>query len=286
MLKQRIITALLLLPVALLVIFWLPLDAFGWVAAVLIAIGGWEWAPLAGLKGRFYQGLLATITFAILALVQYVVPVSALWAGGQPAGFYSLMVLLAGFWWTVAAVLITQYPEPTRFWQQHKRWRLIFGALTLLPTWAGLVVLRSWRYQEDPLFGAWAILFVLLLVWAADTGAYFAGRTFGKHKLSPKVSPNKTLEGAAGGLLLAMAICAACLYLRPASISASAIVVASALTVLASILGDLSESMFKREAGIKDSGSILPGHGGILDRIDSITAAAPIFVLVMLAMGV
>ncbi len=286
MLKQRILTALLLLPLALLVIFWLPINAFGWVAAVLVALGAWEWAPLAGLKGRFYQVLLALIAFTVLALVQYVVPVSSVWAFGQPAGFYSLMVLLAGFWWTVAAVLITQYPEPKRFWQQNKRWRILFGALTLLPTWTGLMVLRDWRHDTDPLLGAWAILFVLLLVWAADTGAYFAGRAFGKNKLSPRVSPNKSIEGAMGGLALAMVICAIFVYLRPVTISPSAMVVASLLTVLASILGDLSESMFKREAGIKDSGSILPGHGGILDRIDSITAAVPVFVLVMLAMGV
>ncbi len=286
MLKQRILTALLLLPVALLVIFWLPINAFGWVAAVLVALGAWEWAGLAQLEGRIYQVLLAVLAFALLALVQLVVPVSNLWEQGQPAGFYSLMVLLAGFWWAVAAVLVTQYPEPKRFWQHNRRWRILFGALTLLPTWTGLMVLRSWHHDTDPMLGAWAILFVLLLVWAADTGAYFAGRSFGKRKLSPKVSPNKSIEGAIGGLVLAMVICGLCIYFRPAGISPTSMVVASLLTVMASILGDLAESMFKREAGIKDSGTILPGHGGILDRIDSITAAVPVFVLVMLAMGV
>ncbi|WP_226911400.1 phosphatidate cytidylyltransferase [Gallaecimonas mangrovi] len=279
-------TALLLLPVALLVIFWLPINAFGWVAAVLVALGAWEWAGLAQLEGRIYQVLLAVLAFALLALVQLVVPVSNLWEQGQPAGFYSLMVLLAGFWWAVAAVLVTQYPEPKRFWQHNRRWRILFGALTLLPTWTGLMVLRSWHHDTDPMLGAWAILFVLLLVWAADTGAYFAGRSFGKRKLSPKVSPNKSIEGAIGGLVLAMVICGLCIYFRPAGISPTSMVVASLLTVMASILGDLAESMFKREAGIKDSGTILPGHGGILDRIDSITAAVPVFVLVMLAMGV
>ncbi|WKE64523.1 phosphatidate cytidylyltransferase [Gallaecimonas kandeliae] len=279
-------TALLLLPLALLVIFWLPVDLFAWVAAALIAVGGWEWAPLAGFKGRGHQALLAVATFAFLGLMQWQMPASLLWEGGQPASLYSLLVLLAGAWWTVAAVLISQYPRHARFWQQSQRWRLLFGALTLVPTWAGLVILRSWRHDSDPLAGAWAILFVLLLVWAADTGAYFTGRTLGKRKLSPRVSPNKTLEGAVGGLLLAMAIATGSLYFKPVHLSSGAILAASLLTVLASILGDLCESMFKREAGIKDSGAILPGHGGILDRIDSITAAVPVFVLVMLAMGV
>ncbi|WP_406666646.1 phosphatidate cytidylyltransferase [Gallaecimonas sp. GXIMD1310] len=286
MLKQRIITALIMLPLAVLIIFFLPLDYFAWAVAVLITVGAWEWSPMAGIHSRFGKALLALLTFAVVAAVQLWIPASRLWEGGQPAPLHSLLTMAGSIWWIVATVMVVQYPQPRRFWCQQRRWKLVIGALTLLPTWAALLLLRSWRYDANPLNGAWAILFVLLLVWAADTGAYFSGRALGRHKLSPRVSPNKTIEGAIGGLVLAMAVAALCVYLRPAHLSAGAIITASVLAALASILGDLSESMFKRAAGIKDSGTILPGHGGILDRIDSITAAAPVFVLVMLVMGV
>ncbi|WP_341503492.1 phosphatidate cytidylyltransferase [Gallaecimonas sp. GXIMD4217] len=286
MLKQRVITALILLPLAFAAIFLLPLDGFAWASALVLALGAWEWAPLAGFASKFGRALASLAALALMALMQLLIPVSQLWADGLPASLYSLPVLLGGFWWVLAALLAYQYPEPVRFWQNHRSWRLIFGVLTLIPAWAGLQILRSWHYDVAPLHGALAILYVLLLVWAADTGAYFVGRRFGKHKLAPRVSPGKTLEGALGGIGLALLVAAIAISQAPAALSPSALVSASLFAVLASILGDLSESMLKREAGIKDSGSILPGHGGILDRIDSITAAVPVFVLVMLAMGV
>ena len=123
----------------------------------------------------------------------------------------------------------------------------------------------------------------MLIVWATDTGAYFAGRTLGKHKLMPSVSPAKTLEGLAGGLLTSMLIVAGVMYFSPQQ-ELGLLVVVTLITALASAFGDLSESMFKRVAVIKDSGTILPGHGGILDRIDSLTAAFPVFTLIYIAM--
>ena len=124
----------------------------------------------------------------------------------------------------------------------------------------------------------------MLVVWATDTGAYFAGRTLGKHKLMPSVSPAKTLEGLAGGLLTTMVVVAGVMYIAPEQ-ELGLLVVVTLVTALASAFGDLSESMFKRAANIKDSGTILPGHGGILDRIDSLTAAFPVFTFIYIAMG-
>ncbi|HNB19176.1 MAG TPA: phosphatidate cytidylyltransferase, partial [Agitococcus sp.] len=122
--------------------------------------------------------------------------------------------------------------------------------------------------------------YVFCLVWGADTGAYFAGRKFGKHKLAPSVSPGKTIEGFVGGLITtSMLIVAVAIYRDLSAIRFVAFVGLSLLTVLASVLGDLLESMVKRQAGVKDSGNIFPGHGGALDRIDSLTAAAPLFAL-------
>lgn len=142
----------------------------------------------------------------------------------------------------------------------------------LIPAWAALTAIKA---LPD---GEWLILLLLLLVWGADTGAYFTGRALGKRKLMPRVSPGKTLEGVYGGLVVCVVIAAIYAFFRELSLnSAVFLMLLAVLTAVASVLGDLFESMFKRERGIKDSGTLLPGHGGVLDRIDSITAAAPIF---------
>jgi phosphatidate cytidylyltransferase len=147
-------------------------------------------------------------------------------------------------------------------------------------------VLRSSEYQTDTYQGAQLIMFLFLMVWSADIGAYFVGKAFGKHKLLPNVSPGKTMEGFLGGVVMA------CILVTVAGLSmgwsVSQFYLVIPITILittVSVLGDLNESMFKRQAGIKDSGSILPGHGGILDRIDSLTATAPIYALCYALIG-
>ena len=164
--------------------------------------------------------------------------------------------------------------------------RGLFGWLTLLPTWVAFLVLRSHDYQVSTYHGAQLLIFLFLLIWSADVGAYFVGKSLGKRKLLPNVSPGKTLEGFFGGIICACIMVSILGYMLNWTMEQyiTAIAVTCLITTV-SVLGDLNESMFKRQAGVKESGSILPGHGGILDRIDSLTATAPIFSLCFLYFG-
>lgn len=191
------------------------------------------------------------------------------------------VILVAGvLWWCLALRMILRYPGHEAWWKHCISLKWLFGLLTLLPFFWALVVLRTYHTSADHVLGSWRLLFVMSLVWVADTGAYFVGRKFGARKLLPAVSPNKTIEGLLGGVGAASLLAIVVTLARDATLRESlAIVVSSILAVLASVLGDLTESLFKREAGMKDSGSLLPGHGGVMDRIDSLTAALPIFVI-------
>jgi phosphatidate cytidylyltransferase len=156
----------------------------------------------------------------------------------------------------------------------------IFGYLTLIPAWLALLTIRQWDYQFDQNNGAWLSLFVFGIVWAADIGAYFAGKKFGSHKLMPRVSPGKTMEGFIGGMIAVAILAIAVMYKQQIDIADWLVLVTGCVVIgVISAFGDLSESMLKRDAGIKDSGNILPGHGGLLDRIDSLTAAMPVFLV-------
>jgi len=150
--------------------------------------------------------------------------------------------------------------------------RLAMGLWVLLPTWVGFSVLRE--------SGAAWLLFVLLLVWGADIGAYFVGRALGRHKLAPRVSPGKTWEGVAGGLMVTALLAIVFASWQSLGVAGGLmLMLATAVVTLVSVLGDLLESMLKRHRGIKDSSQLLPGHGGVLDRVDSLTAAVPLFAL-------
>ncbi len=174
------------------------------------------------------------------------------------------------------------YPASAALWRTSRPLRVLFGILTVIPFFWGMMALRQYHYDTDHFAGAWWLLFVMLLVWGADSGAYMFGRLFGKHKLAPKVSPGKTWEGFFGGLLSSAIIAWLFALLAPLSVAPGTLIICAVIATLASVLGDLTESMFKREAGIKDSGNLIPGHGGILDRIDSLTAAVPVFACLLL----
>lgn len=265
MLKERVITALILLPLVLWCVFGGVAMAFPLFASAIILAAAWEWTAMMRLTS-----LPARLGFvALVAAMLWHVKDQAL--ATDEAGIKALGPLMAGtsVFWLAALVWVRRYPADAQRWDRPFL-MLAIGLLLLVPTWAGLVQLHG----QSP----WWLMYVLLLVWGADTGAYFAGRRFGKIKLAPAVSPAKTREGLYGGLLTtALVMLAVAFYLHLAGLQLLFFAAASAVTVLASVLGDLFESMVKRRAGIKDSGKIFPGHGGALDRIDSITAAAPVF---------
>ena len=186
-------------------------------------------------------------------------------------------------WWVIAFALIVNYPTSRRLWSRTRAIVGLFGVLTLVPAWAALLSVRAIRIDSEPYYGGFVALFILLLVWAADVGAYFAGVRYGRNKMMPAVSPGKTMEGLCGGITLAFVVMMVVSHwAKVPATQFTGFYLTGLFTVVASVFGDLNESMFKRCAGVKDSGAILPGHGGILDRIDSLTAALPVFTLAYL----
>lgn len=276
MLKQRVITALVLAAIFLVALFGLPAGYFSFFIGAVVLIGAWEWASLSGVPAVWQRLSYSVVVLALLVG-------AALYLGFEGEASPRLnnvairdLLIVGCSWWAVALLLVQGYPSSAVLWG-HKLLRLLMGLLVLIPTWVALV------YVRQQVNGAWLVLLLMLIVALADSGGYFAGRRFGKHKLAPAVSPGKTWEGFAGGLL---ANCLLAVILSQAlNTSLLLMLVLVVPTSLISVLGDLLESMVKRHAGVKDSGSILPGHGGILDRVDGITAGAPVFALALLASG-
>lgn len=267
MLKQRVITAAVLLPIALIGFFLLEGLAFALFIGVVVVPGAWEWARLAGFAGQFarigYASFVALMLFAL-----YRLPVLAAW-----------LLSLSAIWWLVATALVIGYPASQRYWGGRVG-GLVIGLFILLPAWQALVVLKQWPQ------GNWLIVAVMVLVWAADIGAYFCGKALGRRKLAPQVSPGKSWEGLIGGLITSL-LTTVCVGLYQ-DWSPRVLVLAllgAALVVVISVVGDLTESMFKRSSGIKDSSQLLPGHGGVMDRIDSLTAAVPVFTVLLWLAG-
>lgn len=264
MLRQRVITALILVPLALALLFVANPAGFALGIAPLIGVAATEWCRLAGLQRLPQLGYLLII--ALLMGLLYYFPV-----------LNNLLLPLALCWWLWAAWVLLGFPDrqPQGFFGVPGM--LLAGPLLLVVPWFALYTLRG---QAG---GEWLVLFLFLLIWGADIGAYFAGRRWGRHKLLPRVSPGKTWEGVIGGTLAALviALLAALLKGRTGLDIGYFLLVALAVSWV-SVIGDLVESQFKRCAGVKDSGKLLPGHGGVLDRIDSLTIAAPLFGLMMI----
>ncbi|OMH39163.1 phosphatidate cytidylyltransferase [Motiliproteus sp. MSK22-1] len=261
MLKKRILTASVLAPIVLICVFWFPLEYFQWFVALVMCLGAWEWANLSGLEDMIQRWLYAAALTAFL-------PVLVLFP--LPSG---VLLFIACLFWLLGLIWVRGYPGSSDQWGGVLQ-RTLMGVAVLIPTWHALVFLKA----VAPAGGL--LLLLMLLVWGADIGAYFAGRTWGRSKLAPAVSPGKTMAGFYGGLVTSLVIALVIgLYWQLKPLALLSLLLVCLVTALASVLGDLLESMVKRHRGIKDSSQLLPGHGGIMDRIDSLTAAAPVFAL-------
>lgn len=253
MLRQRVVTAIIALVALALVLFVVPPLVAELVIALVMLSGAWEWSA-------FLKPATTAIRLAYVILVaSAMAAVGLFWPDGAEFVLRAALV-----WWFLALIWTFFFPTPI---PALVRW--LSGLLVLVPLYVALVSL----YQANPSL----LLFALLIVWAADIGAYFVGKRFGRVKLAPSISPGKTWEGVIGGLVLVGLLTLGSSFRFESDLT---VLVPFCLGIAGvSIIGDLTVSMFKRTAGIKDSGSLFPGHGGVLDRIDSIAAAAPVFVL-------
>lgn len=272
MLIHRVLAALVLIPLVIILLFWAPLSLFACVMIAVCGIAAWEWSQFLSLEKVTSKMVFVAVSLIVLALIYFIPQFT-----DSNNKFYSSILTLSVVWWLVALLLVISYPSTTRYWHHSMFIKVLFAFFTLVPFFVGMLELRSTDYINNPYSGAAMLLYIFVLVWATDSGAYFAGRALGKRKLAPKVSPGKTVEGFMGGVGLAIVISLVVYVTGLFAMTFSVFMMSSILAILASVLGDLTESMFKRDAKIKDSGHLIPGHGGILDRIDSLTAAIPIF---------
>lgn len=250
--KQRIMTALVAIAALLIVLFVVPETVAQFVILAVILAGAWEWSAFLGFSGSGGRlGYVAAIA-ALLGAATFL-PVDP-----------EIVLMISMVWWLLAMAWTAFFPTPI---PAAIRWT--GGALVLVPLFVALMML----YSTSPA----TLLFALLIVWAADTGAYFSGKTLGRVKLAPKISPGKTWEGAIGGLVAVVLLILVRSFWFDTNLR---VFVPFCLAVAClSIVGDLTVSMFKRSSGLKDSGSLFPGHGGVLDRIDSVAAAVPLYAL-------
>lgn len=282
MLKDRIVTAIILATLFLAGLFYLPLPLFSLFMAMVVLISAWEWANMSGF-GKIWQrlGYLVLVAACLWGCALYI---------GVDKDYFSVattftlpdnkvknLLLVGCAWWAIALLWVQSYPQSAVLW--GARWlRVIIGLAVLVPAWVALSYLRALHN------GAWLILLVVAVVAFADIGGFFVGRKFGKHKLAPSVSPGKTWEGFWGGFVCNTLMAVVLGFVLGAD-SWKVLLAIILPASLASVLGDLVESMVKRHCGIKDSSALLPGHGGVLDRVDSLTAAAPVFALALLVSG-
>ena len=265
MLKARLISAAILVPLVVYGVLFLPTAVFSIIVGLVFLLGAWEWSRLVPLSAPFTRVLFSTL----VVLFMWV-----LWRLGLQQ-FIDQILLVAFAWWIWVLFWLSRPSILAADGWINRLFKTAAGVLLMVTAWAALTVLHG-----SGKGGPWLVLMMLVMVWLADSGAYFAGRLWGKHKLAPLVSPGKTWEGVYGGVAFSLVFAAIAGWFYSGSLNwCLAFVMVALLVVLFSVVGDLLESLMKRQSGVKDSGAIIPGHGGILDRIDSLLAAAPFFLL-------
>jgi phosphatidate cytidylyltransferase len=264
MLKQRTLTALILAPLAIAIILFLPTSAVALIISALCLVAVWEWARLAGIESPAVRALAVAFNAGLFVV---------LWSiREEPLSWFVIVVGL--LWWLLSLLWMRSFSYAAAPTRENAAIKLIACELSILPSWLALMKLHAGTDHGH----AWA-LFAVALIWTADIAAYFAGSRYGTTKLSPRISPNKTTAGAWGALAGAGVLALICGWaFGQRGLALAALVVVALIAVIASIIGDLFESLLKRQASVKDSGALFPGHGGLLDRLDSLFAALPVFV--------
>lgn len=276
MLKQRVITSIVLALPILALIFLTRTPVFATLLGLVFLLGMWEWTRMSGVRRHSLRAA---------CLLGYAIIFALLWHACRSRWWW-LPVLAGLLWWWLALFWLLHHRFGAEGTPAHTLLKLLAGAFVVVPAWCAVVVLHGELAGAPAGSGPWWVLFFACIVSAADIGAYSAGRRWGRAKLAPAISPGKTREGVYGALVvsgLVGLVGGVLLGLPPGRLPA--VVGLALLTVLFSVVGDLFESLIKRHAGVKDSGALFPGHGGVFDRMDSIVAGLPIFVLGKFLLG-
>lgn len=265
MLKQRVISALAALAILAIAIYFLPKESLRWIVLLLWCVGAWEWSSF--IKPN--HPMLRSVYTIWLASMMLMIATDFLPLDGLRG-----LLVIGLIFWIFSFIQILRYPI-----EFSKPFTLLAGVFALIPSYA------AFDYLLKSELSLWYVLFLLIIIWGADVGAYFTGKTLGKNKLAPKVSPGKTREGALGGWILAVIVTIVGGYLLFDNFDTKSIlrlITAGTGIFFLSVIGDLTMSMFKRNADLKDSGVFLPGHGGVLDRIDSWTSGVTLYALIII----
>ncbi|MHC9084511.1 phosphatidate cytidylyltransferase [Luteimonas sp. RIT-PG2_3] len=280
MTKTRVLAALVMAPLAIAAVLLLSTPWMVALSAVLFLLALWEWFRLAEIDDTLSRTILLVANLLLMAAL--------VWASPDDSGgslvLFKLTAVIGVVWWLLAILWLRH----SRFASDHdthaRVFKLAAGTLSVVPAWCAMALIHAGQPTGE--HGNRWLLVALAIVWATDSGAYFAGRKFGKRKLAPVISPNKTIEGLLGGVVAGVLVAVAAAPLAGASLGQLPLVALVALlTVLFSVVGDLFESLLKRHAGVKDSGTLIPGHGGVLDRLDSVLAALPVFAVGKIWLG-
>ena len=272
MLLQRVLTAAVLAPLVILIILFAPTGIFALIAAAAFLAALWEWSRLSGLKSGAWQIVYLGVAAALFVVFWLL----------RDTVLTPVLLVLGVAWWLVACAWLRHFAFGAAPTSENRALKLLAGAFVVFPAWVAMVSI-----DERAPHGHGLTLLALVIVWAADIGAYFSGRTFGKRKLAPQISPGKTWAGAYGALVAGVLVTTlgGWWLLDVRGLQLVGLGILALVTVSASIVGDLIESLMKRHAQVKDSGTMVPGHGGLMDRLDSVFAALPVFAAGLLLLG-